>query len=196
MTSILGKSLRLPCGAALPNRFAKSAMSEQLGDRHNGPTEELVRLYERWAIGGTGLLITGNVMIDRRALGEPRNVVVEDERHLDMLKRWAQADTKHGAEMWMQINHPGRQSPRFLSPEPVAPSAVAVKMGGMFAMPRPLTGSEITEIIERYGRTAAIAKKAGFTGVQIHGAHGYLVSQFLSPLSNQRNDEWGGTPEK
>jgi 2,4-dienoyl-CoA reductase-like NADH-dependent reductase (Old Yellow Enzyme family) len=196
MPSELAKSLRLPCGATLPNRLAKSAMSEQLSDRTNAPTEDLARLYERWAKGGAGLIITGNVMIDRRALGEPRNVVVEDERDLPMLKRWAAAGSANGAAIWMQINHPGRQSPRFLSNESVAPSAVPVSIKGVFAPPRALTESEIEDIIARFARAAAIAKEAGFAGAQIHGAHGYLVNQFLSPRTNLRQDDWGGTLEK
>src|SRR5437764_306638 len=123
MSKLLSQNLRLASGAVVPNRLAKSAMSEQLGDRKNGPTEELVRLYSRWAGGGAGLLITGNVMVDRSALGEPRNVAVEDERDLHMLGRWAAAGRSKETQIWMQINHPGRQSPRFLSSEPVAPSA-------------------------------------------------------------------------
>src|SRR5262245_16404007 len=197
MVSTLKKSLHLTSGQEIPNRLAKSAMSEQLSDRKNSPTKELVRLYERWAMGGAGLLITGNVMVDRTALGEPRNVVVEDERDLPMLAKWAASGKSKGAQMWMQINHPGRQSPRFLSSEPVAPSAVPIKVGGaVFAMPRALTEAEIEAIIERFAKTAVIAQKAGFSGVQIHGAHGYLISQFLSPRTNLREDKWGGTPKK
>jgi 2,4-dienoyl-CoA reductase-like NADH-dependent reductase (Old Yellow Enzyme family) len=197
MNNILNQNLSLPSGAVIPNRLAKSAMSEQLGTRTNSPTEDLVRLYERWARGGAGLIITGNVIIDRLALGEPRNVVVEDERDLPILSRWASAGGSGGGQIWMQINHPGRQSPRYLSSEPVAPSAVPVKFGGgLFATPRALKEEEIEKIIERFANTAAIAKKAGFSGVQIHGAHGYLISQFLSPLTNQRTDGWGGTPHK
>jgi 2,4-dienoyl-CoA reductase-like NADH-dependent reductase (Old Yellow Enzyme family) len=77
--------LALPCGTVIKNRILKSAMSEIMGDRRHGPTPKLSRLYKRWAEGGTGLLVTGNVMVDRRALGEPGNVVIEDDRHLDAL---------------------------------------------------------------------------------------------------------------
>ncbi|MEW6731446.1 MAG: NADH:flavin oxidoreductase/NADH oxidase family protein [Acidobacteriota bacterium] len=196
MNKVLSQSLSLPCGTLIPNRLAKSAMSEQLATIKNQPSEELVRLYTCWAAGGSGLLISGNVMIDRSTLGEARNVVVEDESDFAILSRWASAGKANNTQFWMQINHPGRQSPRFLSSVPVAPSAIPVKVGGMFATPRALTEKEIERLIERYAATAAIAKKAGFTGVQIHGAHGYLVNQFLSPLSNQRDDAWGGTPKK
>jgi 2,4-dienoyl-CoA reductase-like NADH-dependent reductase (Old Yellow Enzyme family) len=197
MAVTLQDNLTLPCGVKIPNRLAKAAMSEQLSDYHNRPTNEIVRLYQRWADGGLGLSITGNVMIDRRALGEPCNIVVEDERDIDKLSEWAKAGKSRGGKMLMQINHPGRQSPTFVSSQPVAPSAVAVQVGiGMFAMPRALTEKEILEIIERFGQTAKIAVKAGFDGVQIHSAHGYLSSQFLSPLTNLRSDDWGGTAEK
>jgi 2,4-dienoyl-CoA reductase-like NADH-dependent reductase (Old Yellow Enzyme family) len=196
MTITLHDKLVLPCGTSIPNRLGKSAMSEQLSDYYNSPTPELIRLYQRWADGGAGLLITGNVMVDRRALGEPCNVVVEDERDLAKLSEWAKVGKSRGGEIIMQINHPGRQSPTFVSSQPVAPSAVPVKVGvGMFAMPRALTEKEILEIIERFTKTAQIAVKAGFSGVQIHSAHGYLISQFLSPLTNLRNDNWGGNAE-
>ncbi len=196
-TRALAEALTLPCGAVLPNRIAKSAMSEQLGTLQGSPTEGLIRLYERWGRGGTGLLITGNVMVDPTALGEPRNVVLEDDRDADLLRRWASAAQSGGAQAWMQINHPGRQTPRTLNRHPVAPSAVAMRgLGGMFARPRALTTPEIEEIIRRFATTARLAVEHGFAGVQIHGAHGYLVSQFLSPLANTRSDAYGGTPEK
>ena len=196
-TALLRQPLRLPCGVELPNRLAKSAMSEQLATLDHRPTADLIRLYERWACGGAGLLITGNVMIDRSAVAEPRNVVIEDERDLPMLTQWAQVGRRTGAHLWMQINHPGRQALRLLAPQPVAPSAVPMRVARRaFATPRALTAAEILHLIERYATTAAIARKAGFTGVQIHAAHGYLISQFLSPLTNQRSDAWGGTLPK
>ncbi|MEW6777264.1 MAG: NADH:flavin oxidoreductase/NADH oxidase family protein [Bdellovibrionota bacterium] len=198
---ILGRPLDLPCGAKLPNRILKSAMSETLADESRAPNSLHTRLYRTFALGGTGTLVTGNVMVDRRALGEPGNVAVEDERHLSELRTWAAAGTCNSNHLWMQINHPGKQAPRGLSrhQEAVAPSAIPLEGAGMkqaFGVPRELRPEEIEEIIARFARTAGIAKKAGFTGVQIHGAHGYLVSQFLSPRHNHRADEWGGTPEK
>src|SRR5579883_561697 len=193
----LARPLALPGGATLKNRIAKSAMSEQLGTKENAPTPGIARLYETWGKGGAGLLITGNVMIDRRALGEPGNVVLEDERDLELFGAWARAAQAEGARCWMQINHPGRQSPRAATKEPVAPSAVPLEgMGPAFAKPRALEEKEIHQIIARFATTARLATKAGFAGVQIHGAHGYLVSQFLSPRTNLREDGWGGTPEK
>jgi 2,4-dienoyl-CoA reductase-like NADH-dependent reductase (Old Yellow Enzyme family) len=192
MTS-LSDPLDLPCGGRLPNRIAKAAMSEQLADATGAPGEGLARLYQRWAAGGSGLLISGNVMLDSHRRGEAGNVVVEDASHAEALHRWASAATSHGAHFWMQINHPGRQAPRNIDPHPVAPSVVPMKIGGgAFAKPRALESSEIEDIIARFARTAAVAKQTGFTGVQIHAAHGYLISQFLSPLTNRRDDEWGG----
>lgn len=197
MTATLKQPLTLPNGAVLPNRLAKSAMSESLGTLDNRVTPKLPRLYKRWAEGGTGLLITGNVMVDRRALGEPGNVVLEDDRDRDLLQQWAAAATNQGAAIWMQLNHPGRQSPKGLNRENVAPSAVPFKpeMQAFFAPPRALTDGEIRDIIARFSKASQWAQETGFSGVQIHGAHGYLVSQFLSPLTNQRSDEWGGSPE-
>jgi 2,4-dienoyl-CoA reductase-like NADH-dependent reductase (Old Yellow Enzyme family) len=194
----LSQPLKLANGGSLKNRIAKSAMSEALGTTDNRPTERLERLYGAWADGGVGLCITGNVMIDRRAIGEPNNVAVEDEADLDALKRWAAAGTRNGTQLWMQINHPGKQAPKGLNRETVSPSAIPFRadLASFFAVPRELTATEIDDLIVRYGRTAAIAKKAGFSGVQIHGAHGYLVNQFLSPHHNRREDTWGGTPEK
>jgi 2,4-dienoyl-CoA reductase-like NADH-dependent reductase (Old Yellow Enzyme family) len=188
----------LPNGGVLPNRLVKSAMSEALGSMDNRVTPRLVALYRRWAASGIGLVITGNVMIDRRALGEPGNVALEDERDLALLRLWAAAGKSGGGQIWMQINHPGKQCPRGLNRETVAPSAVPFgpSMSAAFATPRELGDAEIIGIIERYARAAAIARKAGFDGVQLHGAHGYLISQFLSPRHNLRTDRWGGTPAK
>ena len=194
---LLAQPLTLPNGSVLPNRLAKSAMSEAMGTIDNRVTHELVRLYARWAVGGTGLHITGNVMVDRRALGEPGNVVIEDARDLPLLKAWAEVATRQGVAIWVQLNHPGKQSPKGLNRENVSPSAVPFKkdMQAFFATPRELRDDEIVDIIQRFATSARIVKEAGFSGVQIHGAHGYLVSQFLSPHSNQRTDRWGGSAE-
>jgi 2,4-dienoyl-CoA reductase-like NADH-dependent reductase (Old Yellow Enzyme family) len=179
----------------LPNRLLKSAMTEGIADAHDNPTELHEVLYRRWSGGGTGTLVTGNVMVDRRYLERPGNVVVEDETAIEALARWVSAGTSAGNQLWMQISHPGRQCARSVTAQPVAPSEVQLRLGGWFAKPRALTEAEIEDAIERYARTARIAKMAGFTGVQVHGAHGYLCSQFLSPLTNLRTDAWGGSLE-
>ncbi len=179
------------------NRFYKASMSETLGNRYNSPTKNIVNLYSRWSNGGSGILMTGNVMVDRNALGEPGNIVIEDERDITLLKNCAKVGTQNNNHLWMQINHPVKQSPKNLSKEPVAPSSIPVggNLSNVFNHPRALKHDEILEIIKCFGNTAYIAKKAGFTGVQIHAAHGYLINQFLSPYHNKRNDAWGGSLE-
>ncbi|HEY6880301.1 MAG TPA: NADH:flavin oxidoreductase/NADH oxidase family protein [Polyangiales bacterium] len=181
---------------SLSNRIAKAAMSENLAGRDGAPSEALIKLYERWSGSGCGLLITGNVMVDARTRGERGNVVIEDARQIGLLRRWSGAAKQGGARVFVQINHPGRQAPRNLNRDVVAPSAIAVRAGGMFARPRALTEEEIKDLIARFARTACIVREAGFDGVQVHGAHGYLISQFLSPLANQRDDAWGGDPAR
>lgn len=188
--------LTLPCGQVLPNRIMKAALSEALSDPDHRPGARLETLYRSWGAGGFGLLLTGNVMVDRSQLGELGNVVVEDERDLAALCSWAAVAKAGGAKVWMQINHPGRQAnPMVGRTRPVAPSQVAMKIPGAPA-PRELSAPEIEAIIGKFATTAAIAEAAGFDGVQIHAAHGYLIAQFLSPLSNLRTDEWGGDPQR
>ncbi len=191
----LTEPLTLPCGAVVPNRIAKSAMTEGLAGASGRANERHARLYRLWAEGGAGLLITGNVMVDWRYLERPGNVVVEDESGLDELARWAEAGTAGGSQLWVQISHPGRQCSRMSNPRPLAPSAVQLKLGGFFGRPRALVEEEILDVVRRFARTAGVVKRAGFTGVQIHSAHGYLASQFLSPRTNRRNDRWGGALE-
>ncbi|WP_432260981.1 NADH:flavin oxidoreductase/NADH oxidase family protein [Cupriavidus sp. TMH.W2] len=185
-------------GSSVPNRIAKAAMEENMADADHAPSEELMRLYKAWAEGGAGLLITGNVMVDSRAMTGPGGVVLEDARHLDRFRRWAQVGRSRGAQFWLQINHPGRQMPANLGQPAWAPSAVPLNLGNMsrhFSTPQAMTQEVIEDVIQRFARTAQLAEQAGFTGVEIHAAHGYLLSQFLSPLSNQRTDAWGGPLE-
>ncbi len=192
------EALHLPNGSVIPNRIVKAAMEENLADLTQGPSAELLRLYQAWAEGGTGLLLTGNVMIDRHAMTGPGGVVLEDARQLDKFREWARIGRCQGAQIWMQLNHPGRQMQANLGQPTVAPSAVALELGGlskMFPLPKALDEAEIADLIQRFARSAQLAEEAGFNGVQIHAAHGYLISQFLSPLSNKRTDSWGGSLE-
>lgn len=197
--SSLASPLTLQNGQVIRNRFMKSATSEQLGDKNNNPTKLLARAYQTWAEGEVGLTVTGNIMVDRSALGEPLNVVLDDQSDLSKFKKWTKDATTKGTQCWAQLNHPGKQTPIFLSSKPVAPSAIPLKMGMLssgFAKPRALETNEVWDIVSKFARSAELAKKVGFTGVQIHAAHGYLVNQFLSPSHNKRTDEWGGTAEK
>ena len=198
--SLLAQPLPLACGATLPNRLCKSAMTEGLADAHLLPTERHNRLYRRWSEGGAGLLITGNVMIDRRVLERPGNVSLDTvsrfrpgSEGFERLKAWAAAGTVAGNHLWMQISHAGRQSPWYVAREPLAPSAVQLDLMGNYRRPRALQEPEILDFIQRYAGVARLARETGFTGVQIHSAHGYLLSSFLSPVTNQRTDAWGGS---
>ncbi len=190
----VGQALTLPCGAVLGNRFAKAALTEGLADADNSPTARHDTLYRRWSLGGAGLVITGNVQVDRRFLERPGNIVIDEVTALDALMAYARAGTVAGNHLWMQINHPGRQTPLHVHASPLAPSAVPVALPG-FGRPVAMTEAEITETIGRFRYVAGVARAAGFTGVQIHAAHGYLISQFLSPLANRRTDQWGGSLE-
>lgn len=190
--------LTLPNGSTLANRIAKAAMEENMADADHAPSARLMRLYQAWADGGAGLIITGNVMVDNRAMTGPGGVVLEDERHLDTFRQWARIGRSQGAQFWLQINHPGRQMQANLGQKTWAPSAVPLALGSMsrhFATAQAMTPELIDEVIRRFANTARLGEQAGFTGVQIHAAHGYLLSQFLSPLSNRRTDPWGGSLE-
>ena len=199
MTITIEEPLRLPCGAELKNRLAKAAMTEGLGDAQNHATERHVRLYRRWAEGGAGMLLTGNVQVDRRYMERPGNVAIDGQQSneaIAALRAFAQAGTVNNTHLWMQISHAGRQTPASVNPHPVGPSATPLNMpGGQFGAPRAMTGEEIDDVITRFAHTAKVARDTGFTGVQIHAAHGYLLSEFLSPDVNARTDEWGGSLE-
>ncbi len=194
--STLQQSLALPCGAVLPNRLAKAAMTEGLASPAGLPTAELERLYGLWSDGGAGMLLSGNIQVDADHLERPGNVVVDREPDAAMraaLASWAAVATRNGNHFWGQISHAGRQTQKNVNPHPKAPSTVKLGLpGGQFGGPVALTSEEIGEIVHRFGVCAAALKEAGFTGVQVHSAHGYLLSQFLSPRSNQRTDEYGG----
>ena len=171
-------------------------MTEGLAGRLGVPGEELCRLYEIWSDGGAGMLLSGNIMVDRHHLERPGNVVIDRPPDLEMrqaLKRWASSATRKGNHFWAQISHAGRQTQKMVNAKPKAPSAVKLALpGGQFGEPVELNCGEIEDIISRFGICAAAVKEAGFTGVQVHAAHGYLLSQFLSPRSNRRTDEFGG----
>lgn len=198
-SSPLFEPLTLPNGAVLKNRLCKAAMEENLAVQPGQvPGEKLFTLYERWARGGAGLILSGNVMVDPSAMTGPGGVVLEKGSDLTPFRNWAQIGKSGGGQFWLQISHPGRQMYKSLGEAAVSPSAIALELGkfsAMFAPARALEPEEIEAIITRFADTAEAAEEAGFDGVQIHGAHGYLVSQFLSPLTNRRSDAWGGSLE-
>ncbi|MGW1490745.1 NADH:flavin oxidoreductase/NADH oxidase family protein [Streptomyces sp. NPDC002402] len=198
----LSSALTLGCGLTLPNRLAKAATSEHLADRFGAPTAQLIQAYRAMAASGVGLVISGNVMVDGSSLEAPRNVVIEDDRHIDALRRWSAVAADTPTRFILQLSHPGRQTMRGNTlpgrrQNVVAPSAVPLSTGAdrLFRPPRALREEEITDIIGRFARAAEVAATAGFHGVQLHAAHGYLLNQFLSPLSNRRTDRWGGSLE-
>ncbi|WP_065377678.1 NADH:flavin oxidoreductase/NADH oxidase family protein [Gemella sanguinis] len=195
--NLLFTPITLPNGTTIKNRFFKSAMSEGMGTKNFQPKKNIATLYKRWAEGGTGLIITGNIMIDPKGTAEPGNIVFDKNSNMEILKDWAKQGQQHGAKVMVQINHPGKQVPKTIAKETVAPSAVPLGNGlnKLFSTPRALTTSEVEELVQKFITSAKVAKDAGFSGVQIHAAHGYLISQFLSPHDNRRTDKYGGSLE-
>ena len=168
-----------------------------MGTRDFQPKKNIATLYKRWAEGGTGLIITGNIMVDPKGTAEPGNIVFDKNSNMEILKNWANQGQQHGAKVMVQLNHPGKQAPKTVSKQTVAPSAVPLGNGlnKLFSTPRALTTSEVEELVQKFVTSAKVAKEAGFSGVQIHAAHGYLISQFLSPHDNRRTDKYGGSLE-
>lgn len=190
--------LDLPNGESIPNRIAKAAMEENMAVEGQLPGRALWNLYSAWAKGGAGLIITGNVMVDGRAMTGPGGVVLEEGAVIAPFKRWARAIRAGGAQAWMQLSHPGRQVYAGMGGNVWSASDIPLDLGKhskMFGRPVAMSEEQIEETIRRFATSAALAEKADFTGVQIHAAHGYLISQFLSPLSNRREDKWGGSVE-
>lgn len=196
---MLETPLALPCGVTLPNRLCKSAMTEGLADTRHRATKRHQTLYRRWGSNGMGLQISGNIQIDPMALERAGNIVLDgtqDADALNALHGMTNAARQGGGHFWAQISHAGRQCPKAINPNPPAPSAVKLALpGGNFGMPRALTEPEILDLIARFANAAQVCRAHGFTGVQIHAAHGYLISQFLSPKANIRTDRWGGSLE-
>ncbi|CEJ94159.1 hypothetical protein VHEMI09708 [[Torrubiella] hemipterigena] len=209
------KPITLKCGLKLPNRLVKASMAEGWADRDALPHADLIETYRLWADGGWGLLLTGNVHVDAAYMGTPDDVAVNDalssQEHVSSWSQWVKAASSHGTPTIMQINHPGRQSTigagtRAYMAKTVAPSAVPMDLGPgliarsssaiVFGTPRVLTEPEIRDIVSRFAATARMAHQAGFAGVQVHAAHGYLLAQFLSSKTNMRTDEYGGSPKK
>lgn len=191
----LTQSLTLRSGAVLNNRIVKASMSEALATPDGRVTTELLRLYRTWAQSGAALHITGNVMVDGRHINEPLVVDGLHEDNFTELRKWADIGAQAGVHIWPQLSHPGRQSPSMVNDAPVGPSETPID-NPLFVPPRALSEAEIWDVVDRFAKLAYRCERAGFSGVQLHGAHGYLISQFLSPTINQRTDGWGGSFDK
>ena len=189
-TDVLGQPLELPCGVILKNRLVKAPMSDSLGNGEGGPTEALIRLYEKWAEGGTALSIIGEVQGDPRYPEKPGNLVLDSNAHQQPLLQLTKRATIKGAHLWPQLGHAGALSHLPIS-QPKGPSALHIGSFKCAAM----SVDEVKNLPNLYAKTAKQAKALGFTGLQIHAAHGFLLSQFLSPLFNRRTDEYGGSIE-
>jgi 2,4-dienoyl-CoA reductase-like NADH-dependent reductase (Old Yellow Enzyme family) len=190
--------LPLRSGGELRNRIAKAAMEEGMAGSSQLPDERLISLYRHWGAGGAGLLITGNVMVHAEALTGPGGVVLDEHAPLEPFARWAEAGKGGGAATWIQVSHPGRQVPARQPGVVWGPSAIAVELGKhskRFGRPVAMTEEQLGATVQRFATTARLAERAGFDGVEVHAAHGYLISQFLSPLANRRSDDWGGRLE-
>jgi len=189
-TQILGKSLELPCGVILKNRLVKSPMSDSLGNGEGDPTAAQIRLYERWAEGGTALSIIGEVQGSYHFPERPGNLVLGSNTNQQALQSLAKRSVIKGAHLWPQLGHAGALSHLPIS-QPKGPSALHI---GSFQCAG-MSIDEVHELPYLFARTAVHAKAAGFSGIQIHAAHGFLLSQFLSPLFNHRRDGYGGSIE-
>jgi 2,4-dienoyl-CoA reductase-like NADH-dependent reductase (Old Yellow Enzyme family) len=198
MTAITS-DLTLPCGITLKNRLAKAAMTEGLADSDGVPAAGLVRLYQGWADGGCGLLITGNVIIEPNHLERPGNVILAGPLSAAAtanFKAWTAAGTTNSTQLWAQLSHGGRQTQKLVNPTPHAPSAVKLGLpGGQFGEPQAMTEADIEAVITAFATAAKQCQELGFTGVQVHAAHGYLLSSFLNPRANVRIDRFGGSLE-
>ena len=197
--TILKDRITLPCGAQIKNRICKAAMTERIAFADNYTNQRHLNLYKKWAEGDIGILLTGNVQVDKNHLEGPANVCIEEDTYaeqLPLLRKWAEEGTKDNTHLWMQISHAGRQTPGEINSSPKAPSSVQLKIPVRnYGVASALSTEEINEIIKKFSFVAKIARETGFTGIQIHSAHGYLLSEFLSPDINLREDEWGGTVE-
>lgn len=190
-------------GTTLKNRIVKAALEEMLADvpHRNRPSEVMINLYRAWGQGGAGLILSGHVMIDPLALGAPANPWLAEGIDADDEAAWREyiaAAKSGGSQFWLQINHPGRQQRTTGKLPAYAPSEVPLKLGAlsiMFPKPKAMTEADIQKVIAQFVWTAKKAEELGADGVEIHAAHGYLICQFSSPLSNKRTDQWGGSVE-
>ncbi|WP_367180575.1 NADH:flavin oxidoreductase/NADH oxidase family protein [uncultured Ruegeria sp.] len=180
--------LTLPNGRVLKNRIIKSAMSDSLANGQGNPTAAQIRLYERWAEGGVAASIIGEVQGDPRYPEKPGNLVLDDQADVLAFRDLARRGSVNSAQLWLQLGHAGALAHRPVS-QPKGPSAIDFPDFRSEAM----SLAEIKAIPDHFARTARRAAELGFGGAQIHAAHGFLLSQFLSPLFNHRADAYGGS---
>jgi 2,4-dienoyl-CoA reductase-like NADH-dependent reductase (Old Yellow Enzyme family)/NADPH-dependent 2,4-dienoyl-CoA reductase/sulfur reductase-like enzyme len=176
----------------LANRVIMAPMFTQIAAEKGYVSDRLCAYYEERARGGMGLIIVENTAVARGGESATREPAIFDDTYLDGLSRLASVIHKYGVKAAIQLHHAGRQRPAQMG-EPVAPSAIACKF--VKAQPRALTTEEADELVEKYAEGALRAKKAGFDAVEFHGAHGYLICQFLSAYTNKRTDKYGGSLE-
>lgn len=191
---MINSSLTLPNGVTLKNRIVKSAMSEALADASNNPTPDLIALFERWSAGGAGLLITGNTPVDRQHLEHAGNFALDDLSDMARVADLASAAKSGGAKVLAQLAHAGRQTPEAINPHPVSVSDLRLDLPG-YGDPVSASDADFDKVIAKFVTSALLAQSAGFDGVEIHAAHGYLLSSALSPRINTRQDKWGGSLE-
>ena len=176
----------------LPNRFIRSATAERMADADGRPRPELRRLYRDLALGGVGLIISGHMYVHPSGKAHPEMTGIHSDALVPDLAALAEAVHQAGGRIAAQINHGGMQCSRRTVSQTIAPSAIDAPF--LRQRPRAMTSQEIETLIQAYADAARRAQEAGFDAVQIHGAHGYLISQFLSPYTNRRTDEWGAEP--
>lgn len=196
---ILSSPLSLPCGSVIKNRIGKAAMTEGLATMAGVPTASLNRLYGLWSDGGAGMLLSGNIQIDKDHLERPGNVIIDgpaSDALKTALSAYSAAATRNGNHFWAQLSHGGRQTPKNVNATPKAPSAIKLGLpGGQFGEPVEMSIDDINMLTDKFVNAAQTCQQCGFTGVQIHAAHGYLLSSFLSPRANVRADNYGGSLE-
>ncbi|TVY76145.1 NADH-dependent flavin oxidoreductase nadA [Lachnellula suecica] len=211
---LVSQQLTLPNGLVVRNRLAKAAMAEVMAPESHNPAEKHQIAYGEWSKGCWGMILTGNVQVSEVYLGQPGDVQAQaspSEATKKLWKEWATVTQQFGTPAIVQLSHPGRQSPpgagtRSFFSKNIAPSPVKLNMGSnflakaavtlMFGTPREMTLEDISLVIKQFVAAAKQAHDAGFKGVELHAAHGYLLSIFLSPQTNLRTDEFGGSPAK
>jgi 2,4-dienoyl-CoA reductase-like NADH-dependent reductase (Old Yellow Enzyme family) len=182
------------CNLDLRNRFVRSATHEFMAGKDGNPTSRLGDLYEELAKNEVGLIITGYSYVLPGGQSDIYQQGIYDDRFIEPYLKITERVHRYGGKIVLQLVHGGRQAtPSEEYPVPMAPSEI--KDGHSAVVPREITEKEILEVIEAFTKAAIRAKKAGFDGVQLHCAHGFLLSNFISPYTNRRTDRWGGSVE-